>query len=244
MGRRLPRQTARKSTGERRLPDKTNNARDSSEDGSEEVRGTAARGPPRPPAAGAGARAATSQRQNERHEQQLPDNRGGPHLEQQLEMTKKRGRGRPLGSRKITCTKTPLPPVSVGWHAIVLQVPDKKRTNRNARDLAACVKSDAKERGLKLPTVQKIQSLAYATCLRCKKFRVCGRQCQNPRQQKMLSSPNANDEGRIVCVICLRSMQTCRDCREMRTALTIRPSILRYAERSYSMPTTSQTYSS
>ena len=65
MGRRLPRHTARKSTGERRLPDKTNNARDSSEDGSEEVRGTAARGPPR---AGAGARAATSQRQNERHE--------------------------------------------------------------------------------------------------------------------------------------------------------------------------------
>ena len=68
MGRRLPRHTARKSTGERRLPDKTNNARDSSEDGSEEVRGTAARGPPRPPAAGAGARAVTSQRQNERHE--------------------------------------------------------------------------------------------------------------------------------------------------------------------------------
>ena len=42
MGRRLPRHTARKSTGERRLLDKTNNARDSSEDGSEEVRGTAA----------------------------------------------------------------------------------------------------------------------------------------------------------------------------------------------------------
>jgi hypothetical protein len=39
MGRRLPRHTARKSTGERRLPDKTNNARDRSEDGSEEVRG-------------------------------------------------------------------------------------------------------------------------------------------------------------------------------------------------------------
>jgi hypothetical protein len=68
MGRRLPRQTARKSTGERRLPDKTNNARDRSEDGNEEVRGTAARGPPRPPAAGAGVRAVTSQRQNERHE--------------------------------------------------------------------------------------------------------------------------------------------------------------------------------
>ena len=118
MGRRLPRHTVRKSTGERRLPDKTNNARDSSEDGSEEVRA------PRQEARrgawdlfvavflsaeGAGARTATSQRQNERPEQQLPDNRGVPHLEQQLEMTKKRGRGRPLGSRKITCTKTPLP---------------------------------------------------------------------------------------------------------------------------------------
>jgi hypothetical protein len=68
MGRRLPRHTARKSTGERRLPDKTNNAHDSSEDGSEEVRGTAARGPPRPPAAGTCSRAATRQRQNERHE--------------------------------------------------------------------------------------------------------------------------------------------------------------------------------
>ena len=44
MGRRLPRHTARKSMGERRLPDTTNNARDSSEDGSEVVR---ARGLPR-----------------------------------------------------------------------------------------------------------------------------------------------------------------------------------------------------
>jgi hypothetical protein len=173
MGRRLPRHTVRKSTGERRLPDKTNNARDSSEDGSEEVR--APRQEARRGAAdlfvavflsaeGAGARTATSQRQNERPEQQLPDNRGGPHLEQQLEMTKKGGRGRPLGSRKITCTKTPLPQGSVGCPAIVLQVPDKKRTNRNARDLASCVKSDAKDRGLKLSghnllTVQKIQSL-------------------------------------------------------------------------------------
>ena len=47
MGRRLPRHTARKSTGERRLPDKTNNTRDSSEDGSEVVRG-------KRPAAGGG----------------------------------------------------------------------------------------------------------------------------------------------------------------------------------------------
>ena len=38
-GRRLPRQTARKSTGGRGLPDKTNNARDNSEDGSEDGRG-------------------------------------------------------------------------------------------------------------------------------------------------------------------------------------------------------------
>jgi hypothetical protein len=47
MGRRLPCHTARKSMGERRLPDKTNNARDSSEDGSEVVRG-------KRPAAGGG----------------------------------------------------------------------------------------------------------------------------------------------------------------------------------------------
>ena len=39
MGRRLPRQTARKSTGGHGLPDKTNNARDSSEDGSEDDHG-------------------------------------------------------------------------------------------------------------------------------------------------------------------------------------------------------------
>ena len=45
MGRRLPRQTARKSTGQRRLPDKTNNARDSNEDDSEEVRGKKAASP-------------------------------------------------------------------------------------------------------------------------------------------------------------------------------------------------------
>jgi hypothetical protein len=128
--------------------------------------GCGASGPRGGGSSGGGGGAAVSQPQQEKQPQQqqqaqqLPDNRGGPHLEQQLEMTKKRGRGRPLGSRKITCTKTPLP----RWHAIVLQVPDKNRTNRNARDLTACVKSDAKERGLKLsghnlPTVQKIQSL-------------------------------------------------------------------------------------
>jgi hypothetical protein len=39
MGRRLPRQTARKSTGGRGLPDKTNNARDINEDDSEDHRG-------------------------------------------------------------------------------------------------------------------------------------------------------------------------------------------------------------
>jgi hypothetical protein len=50
--------------GERRLPDKTNNARDSSEDGSEEVRGK------RPTAAGAaaGGRAAAGQSPQDTYE--------------------------------------------------------------------------------------------------------------------------------------------------------------------------------
>ena len=61
---RSPRHTVRKSTGYRRLPDKTNNARDSSEDardssqdGSEEVRGKR----PAAPAAAGGGRAAAGQ---------------------------------------------------------------------------------------------------------------------------------------------------------------------------------------
>ena len=53
MGRRLPCQTARKSTGGRGLPDKTNNARDISEDDREDGRGK------RPTAGGGGG--ATSQ---------------------------------------------------------------------------------------------------------------------------------------------------------------------------------------
>ena len=116
---------------------------------------------------GGGGGAAASQPQQQEHPQaeqqrlQLPDNRGGPNLEQQLALNTKRKRGRPRGSQN---TETPLPSGIVGWHAIVLKVDEGKRTTASARTLAKDVRRTASDLGLKLtghelPTVNKIMSL-------------------------------------------------------------------------------------
>jgi len=96
--------------------------------------------------------------------QQLPQNEERPHVEQQLTGPQKRGRGRPTGARNLTSTEKPPPPGSVPWHPIVLKVQDNKRTQANARQLAADIKRNAKDLGLplkghELPTVNKILSL-------------------------------------------------------------------------------------
>jgi hypothetical protein len=79
MGLRLPRLTDRKSTGYRRLPDKTNNARDSSEDGNEEVRGKR----PSAPAA-AGGRAAAGQPPQDTYERDTYRPLNQPEKEERL----------------------------------------------------------------------------------------------------------------------------------------------------------------
>ena len=129
--------------------------------------GCGASGPRGGGSSGGGGGAAASQPQEQKQQQpeqqpqQLPDNRGGPHLERQLELNQKRKRGRPHGSQSSVA---PLPSGIVGWHAIAVKVDENKRGITTARWLAKDVRRNALDLGLKLtgdelPTVDKIKSL-------------------------------------------------------------------------------------